>query len=108
MQIQPSTVSLWVGSSIFAAFASYVLGSSYVLRIVSRYLTNGELEGGKVFALNMPVLFSAALATGGAITALISFFISWRRDRQPLLSWPHAVALLFVAPPVLLFLLLFR
>ncbi len=98
MQVTKFTLRLWIGSSTFASFTSYVLGAVDVLRTASPYLTDGELQGGKAFTLAMPIVAASTFAGIGAILAIISLFSSWRYDRQPFLSVPHGIALVFVMP----------
>lgn len=81
-------------------------GSAHVLNAVMRYLTDGELEGGKSFALGIPILFSMFIAIVGFVCLSIGFAISLRRDHRPLFSLPHFCALACLAVPVAMIILI--
>lgn len=88
---------LWLGSAVCAASISFLAGSANVLRVATRYLTNGELGGGKGFAIGMPLLF--AVAAIGIIITVVGLVWSLRRDGRPLVSAPHLIAFFSISLP---------
>lgn len=101
-----SLLLLWLGSASCAAALSFMAGIANVLRVVTRYLNNGELEGGKGFVIGMPLLFSTGVAVSGFAIAIPGLVHSLRRDRRPLFSAPHCIAFVSIVLPTSVFFVL--
>jgi hypothetical protein len=68
--------------------------------VATRYLTNGELEGGKGFAIAMPLFCAFGVAVIGFIITIVGFVRSLCCDRRRFLSAPHWIALFSIALPI--------
>jgi phosphoglycerol transferase MdoB-like AlkP superfamily enzyme len=94
---------------VFACFTAY--GIAYDRGTMAVIIPeNLDLGGGQSFSLFFPTMVSTAIAMIGAILAIVGLLVSWRLNKQPLFSKPHAAALFFLAPLVvpLVFALIFR
>jgi hypothetical protein len=99
MQTTKSIWCLWAGCSAFAYFTAY--GISYDRGAMDVIIGNNlDLGGGPSFSLFFPTLVSRVIGAIGAILAVVSLLLSWRLNKQPLFSRPHAAALFFLAPLV--------
>ena len=106
LKLPDSIALLWIGSVLTSAPISFMAGSAHVLNTVKRYLTDGELEGGKGFALGILILFAMVIALFGFVCLSIGFALSLRRDHRPLFSLPHFCALASLAVPVAMIILI--
>ena len=88
VEVTDSVFELWVGSAACAASVSFVAGSANVLRVAARDLTNGELEGGKGFAIGMPLACAVGVAAIGFVVTIVGLVHSLRRDGRHILSAP--------------------
>ena len=97
MQVTKSILCLWTGCAAFAGFAVWSLAYDRGIGDVIT-MENLDLGGGQCFSLGFPALLFMEIALVAAIPALAGLLVSWRFNKQPLFSAPHAAALLFLIP----------
>ena len=100
--ITNSLLLLWLGSVGCGTALSFVAGGVNVLRVVAKHLNDGEIEGGKAFAIGVPLLFATVIGFAGLLVAMIGLVCSLRRDRRHLFSAPHWIAFFSIALPAAL------
>jgi|APTNR8051073442_1049403.scaffolds.fasta_scaffold04293_9 hypothetical protein len=92
-----SLVLLWFGSTGCAASVAFTAGSVNVLRVATMYLTAGQLEGGKGFAIGLPMLLADGCAIVGFVITIVALFLSVFHDKRPICSARHWIASVILA-----------
>lgn len=97
MQTTGSLLCLWLASAASAVSAAFSLGYDRGTRAVIE-IEHLDVGGGQAFSLVFPLFFTLAVSAFFFVAAVIGLLMSWRRNRQPLFSLPHAAAMLLMVP----------
>ena len=99
MAASRSVLCLWLASTASFGCAAFSIGY-YRGTLAVIDVEQLDLGGGQSFALAVPTLVSLAAALLFLSVAVIGLLVSWLRNKQPLLSFPHTPALLLAVPLV--------